>query len=557
MVSAEQSRRGGLGRGRARAVGSLPWVALLLVSAAFGVPSQQTQAQTRGAAEDWFYSNLPYGLTHDTDARLEAVLPAPDSKAACDRFWAALDPVTEKIVTSSRTDSELRSLQADMIVCGKRLFFDLPLETNVPIPDLLLQALLQTFPEITGRAFTSLGLRENPREPGWPLELPRVPGALSRPRDYLTGPVRTMSCPACHLGQLPDGRYATGMPNDNLDLGRFNQLVVYPIWLAGHGKKDPFPWDPELDAQYRAMLKSSRGRVNLPRVLFDVTYLIDILNLERTLYRFAGQEPLPLSDQRTFYRSGRGRLNPATPMLSEPHHEIYVSTPPIWQMRHFENDPKGMGEPYFGRVISSRNLDEFARQAIVMSTLAPNLATPRHTDPLVAYLRTLVEPPNLRGADAALFSAGQEIFKSACTSCHDGHNGATRRNHDLDDVGTPHVFDEIFHDYSPPTAQSRLTLQGLEKVGMLPLARRGVKSRRLQGLWARQRLAVNGAIEGLDHLLCLNGRTRQQLDRKDPLADSTHTDLCDGYSMDQRQALRHYLEHVRYDRFGQALTPAP
>jgi hypothetical protein len=367
-----------------------------------------------------------------------------------------------------------------------------------------------------------------------------------------------MSCPACHLGQLPDGRYSAGLPNDQLDLGRFNQLVVYPLWLAGHGKNDPFPWDPQLDSEYRDWFARSKGRVNLPRVLFDMTFLIDVLNLERTLYRFAGQEPLPLSDQRTFYRSGPGKLNPATPMLSEPQHEIYVSTPPIWQMRHFGDDAQGMGEPYFGRVISSRNFDEFGRQAIVMSTLAPEMATPKNTDPLLAYMRTLIEPENPAKTDAALFAAGSRLFSENCVSCHNGHNGATRRNHDLADVGTPRVFDEIFHDYEPPTLQSRLTLQGLQKVGMLPLARQGVKSRRLQGLWARGYLTLNGAIEGLDHLFCLNGRVRKSLDRSDPLADSSHADLCSNFSEGERGALKHYLEHVRYDAFGRAVgLPAP
>ncbi len=540
------------------------WVALWLSSlptgSSYAAPPNSARAaparSARAATAHFelnldFYHNLPTGLTHDHDSSLAAILPdAVQSPASCARYWAALDPVSEKVELSDKTRPQIIELQQDLVLCGKWLFFELPVPTQVGIPDLLLQAFLQTFPDQTGRAFEKIGFREDPRKPGWPLELPRAPADVRTPRDFLIGPVRTMACTACHLGRLPDGRFSAGMPNDELDLGKFNQLVSYPLWLAGHGPKDVFRWDPKLDAMYREMYSKSRGRVNLPRVLLDLSALTDFLNIPGTLYFFAGQDPLPETDQRTFYKSGRGRLNPSTPMLSEPNHEIYVSSPPIWKMRHFETTPPGdnggIGEPYLGRVISSRNLEEFIRQAFVLTTLETRKATPRYVDPIAAYLRTLEVPQLERPVNQTAFQQGKAIFQGQCVHCHNGYAGSTKENHPLDATQSPLVFDAIFHDYEPPTRQSRIALEGLEKVGMLPLARTGLKSRRLNGLWARQRLTENGAIEGIDHLFCLQGRTREILDRQNPLSQATHIDLCEEYSISERQALKEFLEQASF-----------
>jgi hypothetical protein len=515
----------------------------------FSIPAKGSSVAA--PADSDFYHNLPMGLTHDHDISLAAVLPdSVQSSASCVRYWAALDPVSEKVDLSGKSAPQIADLQRDLVLCGKWLFFELPVPTQVGIPNVLLQAFMQTFPDQTGRAFEQIGFREDPRKPGWPLELPRVPAGSRTPRDLLIGPVRTMACTACHLGRLPDGRFSVGMPNDALDLGKFNQLVSYPLWLAGHGPKDVFRWDPKLDAAYREMYAKSRGRVNLPRVLLDLSALADFLNIPGTLYSLAGQDPLPETDQRTFYKSGRGRLNPSAPMLSEPRHEIYVSSAPIWNMRHYETPPPGsddgIGEPYLGRVVSSRSLEEFIRQAFVFTTLETRTATPRYVDPIAAYLRTLQVPQLERPVDQAAFLQGKALFQAQCAHCHNGYAGATKENHPLEATQSPLVFDAIFHDYEPPTRQSKIALAGLKEVGMLPLARTGIKSRRLNGLWARQRLTENGAIEGMDHLLCLQGWTRDVLGRENPLSQATHMDLCEDYTIRERQALKEFLEQASF-----------
>ncbi len=513
----------------------LAWVwaaSLFLPASAF---SQQGSPLT----PESFYTQLPQGTTTDLSRDLSAILPPENGGDFCDNYWGALDRRTQKV--RNLPDARLRELQRDMINCGKWLFFYLPIKTEVAFPDILLTALSKTFPDETGHAMERVGFRENPREPGQPLELPLVKPDRSKPRGWITPKVRTLACTGCHLNQLPDGRYSVGAPNDGLDLGLFNKLSAYPLWLAARGERDPIPWDPDLDAAFRDMYERSKGRVNFARALLDAVVLLDILNVERLFYGFVGQDPLPETDQRTFLKSGRGRINPATPMLSDPENEIYVSSPPIWKMRHYEGGETD--EPYLGRVVSSRNLEEFIRQAFVFSTLKTNYSIPKYVDPLAAYLRVLEVPEPEFAVEENRFQAGEVLFAEDCVSCHNGYEGSTQEIYALDEVNSPLFFDRLFVNYVPPTRQSERALRSLQEVGMLPLERTGIKSRRLTGIWARQRLATNGAIEGLDHLLCLEGRTRTEPDRENGLSDATHTDLCTEYSETERLALKEFLTH--------------
>jgi hypothetical protein len=519
---------------------SMSFFRLVLVRLLFSFSFGLTQHSFAFADDSlFFYRQLPAPQTQDKGT-LSEVLPRVESAQSCESFWQKLDPQTEKIRPAFLKDPKVTlDAQHEMMTCGKWLFFYMPVPTQVAVPDVLLQALMKTFPKLTGPAMTDLGFRENPREPGQPLEMPAVPSAKTPGKFTLPGKGRTLACTACHLGTLPNGEFNVGMPNDALNLGMFSQLTSYPLWLSSRHKSHDVPWDPVLREKYEAMWESSKGRFNLPRVLLDLSALIDFLNLQKKFFDFVGQDPLPLTDQRTFYKSGRGRLNPATPMLSEPNQEIYVSTPPIWNMTHFENTK--MSEPYLGRVISSRSLEEFVRQAYVLSTLDTLHSTPKYVDPVAAYVRSLKSPQKPAPKNSLLYDRGELLFNESCKTCHNGTEGGTTQNHELDEVNSPLVFDQIFKNYEPPTRQSKQALSALQKVGMLPLERTGIKSRRLNGLWARSRLTTNGAVEGIDALFCLGSKSRLTLDRNDPLSDHTHSDLCHDLDFDSKLALKEFL----------------
>lgn len=485
---------------------------------------------------DPLYRNLPSGLTTDVGS-VETILEPEHLDEACERHFARLDPDTEKFSREAARDT--RAAQRDLVLCGKYLFFNLPVPTDVAVPDRLLKAWMAVFGDLTGPALTHLGFRENPFEPGMPLEFAVAPNTRSGPLRILQGRGRVMTCAACHLGRLPDGRFSVGMPNEELDLGTFSLLSQYLLWLASSDREDDQVWDRDAQAFFRDLRDESRGVFHPSRVMFDAVDALGSTGLGEVLYDFVGQDPVPLTDQRTFLMSEPGVLNGTSPMLSDPETEIYIATPAIWEMQHYEDEP--LGEPYLGRVASSRSLEELIRQGYVFSTMSGEYATPKWVDPIAAYVRTLEAP---RGPEPTAESeVGAGIFARDCAGCHDGHGGATSVVHPLDAAGTPLFFDEVLEDYVPPNRQSIRALAELRDVGLvLPLHRKGIKSRRLTGIWARSKLGYNGAIEGLNHLLCLDGRVRSATDRSDPLADSMHAELCTRYSEPERLALRAHLE---------------
>lgn len=483
------------------------------------------------------YRNLPVGVTTDVGS-LREVIEREKTQGACERHFARLDARTEKFRAGAGQEAGARR---DLVLCGKHLFFNLPFPSDTAVPENLLRALFDVFPDVTGPAMTKLGFRENPDEPGMPLEFPLIPSTKTGPVQLLTGKVRTMTCVACHMGQLPDGKFSVGMPNEKLDLATFSKLTQYPLWLTGteSERRDEKVWTKESQGYFTALRDKSKGVFHTSRIMLDLADTMGFLGAGGAVRDAAGQDPVPLSDQRSFFLAKPGQLNPSSPMLSEPHVDVYESSPGIWDMAHHEGEP--MGEPYLGRITSARSLEEFVRQAYVYTTLRTDFSTPKWVDPLAAYVRTLRTPKAPTADSAADRAAGTSLFARDCASCHNGYRGATLEVQPLDAAGTPLAFDRLFENYTPPTRQSKQALEGLQKVGMLPLHRKGIKSRRFDGLWVRSKLGYNGAIEGLDHLLCLNGQTRKTLDRSIPTADSTHAELCTNYTPQERQHLKAYL----------------
>jgi hypothetical protein len=72
---------------------------------------------------------------------------------------------------------------------------------------------------------------------------------------------------------------------------------------------------------------------------------------------------------------------------------------------------------------------------------------------------------------------------------------------------------------------------------------RGVRPRRLKGVWALNYLMTTGSIRGLDHAFCLNGKSRQEKVPTSDESDAVHGDLCTKHSLDERIALKAFLEN--------------
>lgn len=397
----------------------------------------QQDAASKTAIES-FYRDFAPGATHDVDASFEAVVEFSHTRKACERHFARLDP-QGLILAENASSMEART---DFLLCGKHLFFQFPLPTELGIPSNVLRGITELFPEETGPSFSKLGLRPNPRDTGFPVEMPVAPMSRTGVKAKLTGEARVLTCAACHVGKLPDGRYAVGMPNEELDLGKLNAFLIYPLWLAdaGENRKNPSKWDPALVAFYEKLFQKSAGKLLPSRVPIDGAALLGDLGVGGFLYAIIGQEPPPLVDQRGFLKGLKGTYNPATPLLSDDRHELYSTPPSLWGLSHRGDSPAQTGEAYLGTVTSAHGLEAFARQAIVYTTLEPANVQKRTVDALSAYMRALAPVTPMAQKDAVLFAQGASLFAERCVTCHDGHNGASTQYVDLAKVKAPRVY---------------------------------------------------------------------------------------------------------------------
>ena len=140
---------------------------------------------------------------------LVQAVAGPRLRGACNAYWAAVDAGTD--TTRMR------------LLCGKEMFFYEGFDT-IGVPTVMLEANTALFPELIGSGGTGVGMIEDPTSAeGHPLGF--GPG-----QDFAPGiPALAFTCASCHLGQLPDGRYAMGAPNHDYEYGELNLAMA----LAG------------------------------------------------------------------------------------------------------------------------------------------------------------------------------------------------------------------------------------------------------------------------------------------------------------------------------------
>ena len=507
--------------------------------------SNQNTAPASSSASQAFYKNLVSGATLDVGSTFDEVVEFDKTQDACDRHFARLN-AQGKIKPESAASAVA---QKDFLLCGKHIFFHFPFPTELGIPTSLLKSIFELYPDDVGVAFTKLGLHENPREPGMPLELPVTSAAKRSIKSAMTGEARVMTCATCHVGKLPTGQFAIGAPNEDLDLGKINSFLLYPLWLADRpgNKKDPNRWLPELSAFYKGLFEKSREKFTTSRIITDSAAFLSHLSAGGLIFALVGQDPPPVVDQRGFTKGLRGIYNPATPMLSDGRYELYSTPPSIWGMSHREENGAQSAlknqEAYLGTVTSAHSLESFARQAMIYTSMNADNLQDRYIDALVAYMRSL-KPVGAPGvANSAAWAAGQKIFTTQCATCHDGYNGASTKYINLAEVSAPLVYQKFLVDFTPPYRQTKMILKELEKTAPIELEHKkaGTKARRMTGLWARSKLGTNGMVEGLDGLFCLNGKVRKNTDASDPLSDAMHSEICTQYSVNERTELKEFL----------------
>jgi mono/diheme cytochrome c family protein len=479
--------------------------------------------------------NATVDIAHDVKSVLE-----PDRlKKACERHFARLD-ANDKLPAASQRNAEH---VGDMLRCGKWMFFSANFESKMAIPENMIKAIPELFPEEAGPAFSRTGLIENPYDRGFPVgfvRLEKSPWGLLSPA---TGPARGITCATCHFGKLPDGRYAAGMPNQELDFGKVNALIVYSAWRADKNQKDPKAWPKDLRNFYAQLDKKLKKSLSPSRTLFDVAKVVSWLHATDLFYNLTGASR-PIYEEAATWLSGTpNQYYASSPLLPIPGKSYWMSAPGAWDMKNYPGDfDAGLARP-LSNFSPVKSAEDFVALAYIFQTGLDRYASARYVDPLVLYFRSLKTPVNMNPPPASLVDAGRQLFTDRCQSCHNGPDGETLQAHDAKITRTPEVLVDPLLNYAPPKKLSQnIYDQTVAMLGYEPLTNHGIYSRKLKGLHLRRHIMVNGSVRDLDHAFCLTeerGTTRPAFDG---LRDDVHLDLCTEHEPEEKLALKAFLE---------------
>lgn len=208
-------------------------------------------------------SQLTSFKTNDIGNTLEEVLERDRTQPSCDAYWNLLDD--EDMPLKNSDPNQLDELE---VLCGKWLFIGWETTGKLPLPEILFDAVKRSWPDRVGKNFEKLGFLPNPTDPaGRPL-------GIARSTTKYTGmPSVNVTCAACHVGQLPDGRYAIGAPNTKLDLSTFNLMSYYPLYMAmSNDSRSELP--KAVQEFFRELEKTERKRVLGGKYLIDWSNLV-------------------------------------------------------------------------------------------------------------------------------------------------------------------------------------------------------------------------------------------------------------------------------------------
>jgi hypothetical protein len=417
-----------------------------------------------------------------------------------------------------------------VVLCGKWMFINLGMKTNIGIPTALLKS-IQQFDEV-GPKLKNLGFHSDASwdEKDWPFGIVDTshqnPLSLKR---VSVNSVKQISCAACHTGKLSDGRYSLGAANENLEYGKFNLYSLFSIWMVDKDRLDPKKWHPDLIKKYETLSK-----INTSSFLKNLTAISKVPVNNIILKYLIGEEAPPLETQLSFLNSQTGIYNGFAPSLNFKDRQYYISAPQLYEVGTEK-------EAHYGSLAGHENIDNFILEAFVYSTSSKKYNKEIYIKPIKEFLKCLKAPKIQKPIDKDLYSSGKEIFTASCTKCHNLQNGGGSGTVPQEVINTPAQYLQIFNNYEPKDIQSKRTLKLLEKLSLVTTTKE-VKVRRLKGIWTRSKLSINGQLEGLDQMFCLNSTLRKDLSQS-TRTQQIHSDLCNDYSTEEKLSLKEYLLH--------------
>ncbi len=438
------------------------------------------------------------GLTN-VSANLGALLEHGALAGACDRY------------KGGQTDRKT------MLTCGKWMYFYETFGT-AGMPAAILKFLAKNFPDELGLGFSKLGMIPDPGSAD------SLPLGLA-PTTKMNGTIDALAftCASCHMGKLPDGRYAVGAPNHAYDYGR-HILTITLTPTLGMGLGNAADHDPDAVAKVQPLLDKLAGDVALKASLGLV--LLPLASLK--------QPAMTKAVEHGYASWPTGTLDfVMAPLPIDDGVEVVGKMIGLWGLpRPAEAKAAGMANAMLGWAGAAHGLDEFLKGFAALGGV-DTLLTDDATKPLLEYVYSLRAPANPAPPAPALVQKGAALYASkGCATCHDGPRGGGKRMYGLDEIGT----DKTIVKWADPNLTGSACCGLPTPAGGLSHA---LKSPRLVGMWALGRFLHNGALSSLEQLFCVApGRGPTGVE---PARTDGHAYTCDGLTDDDKQALLAYV----------------
>jgi hypothetical protein len=407
-------------------------------------------------------------VTHDWDTDLQAVLEDDRLQGACDRY------------ASGQTDDETK------LLCGKWMFFYETFGT-VGIPTALLEFGQDWYQDYYGVGYSNFGFIADPNSPeGFPLGLAETTG--------MSGSLETraFTCASCHFGQMPDGRYAVGYGNMELQYGKYIASIAAPLTLSINENSQDV--HPDIRAEILPHVQAAKAAQGYNLALAGTG--LQLLGAEST-------PQITVEQQEQFMAKPPGTMD----FLTEPLVDDGVWTVSrilsLWNIPTEEMRAEiGMDHAFLSWTGGATTLDSFISGFVAIGVADPGEWGPERIEPLKAYLESLRVPPLRRELPQNAVEMGGEVFVEAgCMDCHNGPSGESLEAYGYDELGVDDAMRYIFN----PNAAGELCC-GFEEGDSTYVVTDGIKAPRLTGLENQRRFLHNGSVESLGQLLCLEER---------------------------------------------------
>lgn len=407
-----------------------------------------------------------------------------------------------------------------MLLCGKYMFFYEAFGTQ-GVPSAIVDFLGQNLTDVVGPGWSNYGMIPDPNSAeGRPLGL-----ATGAPLG--TAPSVAYTCASCHVGQLPDGRYAVGAANHDYDYGgQLLSLMLVPTLLRPGA--DPSEHHPDAVAKVQAL--TDRFAADRPLRLRFLTALLPLLSA-----------PVPTMDAATeghYAHWPVGTMDfliAPLPVDDEVHtvskiSSLYGLPGPDERMQ------AGMRHAMLGWSGVATSLMGFLRGFVIFGGGPTDEWPEDRLRPLEQYILSLHPPQNPNPPPADAVARGEALFQTqGCLTCHSGPRGSGLDLYTYEEIGTDAEMKRWLDPDLDGTPCCDIPLQPDEEIT------HALKSPRLAGLWAMQRFLHNGSVGSLESLLCLGG-ARGTI-TEPAYGDGGHTYGCALSEAERRDLVAYLLAH--------------